>query len=81
MQLLTYYFSFLAESAQQNDIAKQKRIQAHRMAVIGKQKVILFSVITTDDEMNSDSDSDHSEYDFENQPEDPSGTRLSVVSL
>jgi hypothetical protein len=51
------------------------------MAVIGKQKVILFSVITTDDEMNSDSDSDRSEYDFENQPEDPSGTRLSIVSL
>ena len=53
------------------------------MAVIGKQKVILFSVITSDDEMNgeSESDSDYSDYDYENQPEDPPGTRLSVVSL
>jgi hypothetical protein len=79
--LLFCIFLFLAESAQQSDIAKQKRIQAHRMAVIGKQKVILFSVITTDDELNGDSDSDYSDYDFENQPEDPTGTRLSIVSL
>lgn len=51
------------------------------MAVIGKQKVILFSVITSDDEENGDSDSGYSDYDFDNQPEDPPGTRLSIVSL
>ena len=48
--------------------------------ILDKQKSILFSVITSDDDFVNGSDDDCSEYDYENQPLDPKDSRTTVIS-
>lgn len=67
-------------SSEKKNVLKKKRIAAHMKEILDKQKSVLFSVITSDDDFLNGSDDDCSDYDYENQPLDPKDSRTTVIS-
>ena len=62
---ISIYFFFTGPS-------KTKEIREHAKDMKEKLKLILVSVITSDDELHDDSSDEYSVYDYENQPSDES---------
>ena len=67
-------------SSEKKNVLKKKRIAAHMKEILDKQKSVLFSVITSDDDFLNGSDDDCSDYDYENQPLDQKDSRTTVIS-
>ena len=63
-----------------NDMASQRNIKAHYKKILERQKVVLLSVITSDDNAN-ESDDEFDDYDYNNQQEDSNRSSTTVISI
>ena len=61
-------------------MASQRNIKAHYKKILERQKVVLLSVITSDDNTN-DSDDEFDDYDYIGQQEDSNRSSTTVVSI
>ena len=61
-------------------MASQRNIKAHYKKILEKQKVVLLSVITSDDNAD-DSDDEFDDYNYSTQQEDTNKTSTTVISI
>lgn len=61
-------------------MASQRNIKAHYKKILERQKVVLLSVITSDDNTN-DSDDEFDDYDYNTQQEDSNRFSTTVISI
>ena len=61
-------------------MASQRNIKAHYKKILERQKVVLLSVITSDDNTN-DSDDEFDDYDYNTQQEDSNRLSTTIISI